>query len=360
MNRMITKRWMMLLRPEDKEWNEFFIEDIAEIVSGKDIYDAERVSGSTPYISSTAKNNGVGHFVGNKNNTLEDNCLSVNRNGSVGYSFYHPYKGLFSNDCRKLRPKFKSEYVGLFLSNQISCQREKYNYGYKMGTGRLKRQKIMLPIDENGKPDYPFMEEYTNALMEKKKAEYIEYCRKKLSKLTFKEVDVFEDKKWREFFLKDIFQTVQRGKRLIKANQVDGKKPYVSSTALSNGVDNFIGNRTGVRTFSNCLTIANSGSVGSSFYHPYCFVASDHVTHLQNDSFNQYVYLFIATQTNQLSEKYNFNREINDKRVSRDKITLPITDGGKPDYEYMAQYMMNLEYQKRKQYLEYLDSQFKG
>jgi type I restriction enzyme M protein len=174
-----------------------------------------------------------------------------------------------------------------------------------------------------------------------------------LAKLKYKKSESLEDKDWHEFFLKDIFETVQRGKRLTKSNQVDGSHPYVSSTASNNGIDNFIGNEEGVRIFSNCLTIANSGSVGSSFYHPYSFVASDHVTHLQNDSFNRFVYLFIATQTNRLSEKYNFNREINDKRISRDKIMLPVNNNSEPDYEFMAQYMMNLEYRKRKEFLKF-------
>ncbi len=343
----------MLLNLEDKEWGEFFIEGVAEILSGRDIYEAERCAGNTPYISSTAKNNGIGHFVGNNNNTLEENCLSVNRNGSVGYSFYHPYKGLFSNDCRKLRPYSKSKYVGLFLSNQICSQREKYNYGYKMGTARLKRQKIMLPVNAVGEPDWQFMENYTKALMEEKKLKYIKHCRKELAKLKHKDIEALEDKEWYEFFIKDIFPMIQRGKRLIKENQVEDQKPYVSSTASNNGVDNFIGNKTGVRIFSDCLTIANSGSVGSSFYHPYEFVASDHVTHLQNSLFSKFVYLFIATQTNRLSGKYNFNREINDKRISRDKIMLPTNDNGEPDYGFMAQYMMNLEYKKRKEFLDF-------
>ena len=39
----------------------------------------------------------------------------------------------------------------------ISEQKGKYGYGYKMGTGRLKRQKIMLPSDKEGKPNYDFM-----------------------------------------------------------------------------------------------------------------------------------------------------------------------------------------------------------
>lgn len=32
-----------------------------------------------------------------------------------------------------------------------------------MGTGRLKRQRILLPIDENNNPDWQFMEDYMKA-----------------------------------------------------------------------------------------------------------------------------------------------------------------------------------------------------
>ncbi len=159
----------------EKTWGEFFIEDVAEITSGIDIYDAERIIGTVPYISSTAQRNGISHFVGNTNKTLEKNCISVNRNGSVGYSFYHPYHGLFSNDCRKLRPKYQSKFVGLFLANQITHQKDKYNYGYKMGTARLKRQKIMLPINHNNQPDYEYMEQYMINLELMKRKQYLAY-----------------------------------------------------------------------------------------------------------------------------------------------------------------------------------------
>lgn len=157
-----------------KEWGEFFIEDIAQIVSGRDIYEAERIKGNIPYVSATANNNGIGYFVGNTNETLEENCLSVNRNGSVGYSFYHNYKALFSNDCRKLRLKSKSPFVGKFISQIITGQKEKYGYGYKMGTGRIKRQKILLPIDKKGQPDYYYMENFIKKLEYEKLTNYIE------------------------------------------------------------------------------------------------------------------------------------------------------------------------------------------
>lgn len=67
---------------ESRCWNAFFIEDVAEIVSGRDIYEKERLDGLVPYITATANNNGVGYFVANNNDTLERGCLSVNRNGS--------------------------------------------------------------------------------------------------------------------------------------------------------------------------------------------------------------------------------------------------------------------------------------
>lgn len=338
---------------DNKNWEEFFIEEVAEIVSGRDIYETERIPGNTPYISSTAQNNGISYLVGNENATIEENCLSVNRNGSVGFSFFHPYKALFSNDCRKLRPLVNSKYVGLFLANQITRQKEKYNYGYKMGTGRIKRQKIMLPAAKN-KPDYSFIEKFVRELIEDKRNRYIDYSQRRLETINYEEIPDLNEKSWHEFFIKDLFPEVQRGKRLTKANQIEGNKPYVSSTALNNGVDEFIGNDLGVRTFSNCLTIANSGSVGATFYHPYEFVASDHVTHLKNNSFSFFVYMFIATQLNKISEKYNFNREINDTRIAREKINLPVNSKGLPDYKFMAQYMMNIEYQKRQQYLKFL------
>lgn len=50
--------------------------------------------------------------------------------------------------------------MGKFISFMISNQKEKYGYGYKMGTGRLKRQKIMLPLTSKGFPDFNFMKKY--------------------------------------------------------------------------------------------------------------------------------------------------------------------------------------------------------
>ena len=141
-------------------WKEFFIEDVCEIKSGKDIYERDRIDGQTPYVTATANNNGIGYFISNENETLQEKCISVNRNGSVGYSFYHSYPALFGNDTRKLIPKYSDNHVAKFISFMISSQKEKYGYGYKLGTARLKRQKILLPVNDEEHIYYDFMKKY--------------------------------------------------------------------------------------------------------------------------------------------------------------------------------------------------------
>lgn len=148
---------------------------------------------------------------------------------------------------------------------------------------------------------------------------------------------------WKEFYFTDIFTEIQRGKRIKKADHKLGNTPYVSATANSNGIDGFLGNESGVRRFENCLTLANSGSVGSAFFHSYEFVASDHITKLKREGLDKYAYLFMIPIINRLSEKYGFNREINDERIKREKIILPANEDGQPDFAFMSSFMQQVE-----------------
>ena len=153
----------------------------------------------------------------------------------------------------------------------------------------------------------------------------------------------------------EVFDAIRRGKRLKTADHEPGSVPYVSSSAMNNGVDAFIGNRKGVRIFGDCLSLANSGSVGSCFYHAYHFVASDHVTHLKRDGLSPFQYLFLATMcVKQFAGKYNFNREITDSRIERESILLPVTSGGKPDFAYMDAYGREMVRVNLSKYLGYL------
>src|SRR6218665_3242474 len=336
------------------KWGEFSIEDVAEILSGKDIYELERTKGVTPYISATSKNNGIGHFVGNVNNSLESNCLSVNRNGSVGYAFYHPYNALFSNDCRKLRLKKTSKFVGIFIAQQITRQKEKYGYGYKMGTARLKRQKILLPITKKGELDYSFIEVYMREKELEKVSEFRKYLDKRIRDLeNYINVEPLEKKEWGEFELDKIFK-VKSGKRLTKAVMIKGNIPFIGATDSNNGITEFISNRN-VSEDSNVLGVNYNGSVVKNFYHPYKAIFSDDVKRLSFKTVegNKHLFLFVKNQILKQKEKYQYGYKFNGTRMNRQKILLPINEKKEPDYFYMENFMKRLEYFKLKQYLDY-------
>lgn len=143
------------------EWDNFKLGDIAYVNGGKDLPKYNRRPGNTPFIGSSALNNGITDFIDIKlsNTKVAKQCIGINRNGSVGYSFYHPYYAYYSGDTRFIKTVPKNKYANLFLSEIIKNQRGKYAYGYKMGTQRIKKQIIKLPISNN-QPDYNFMEQY--------------------------------------------------------------------------------------------------------------------------------------------------------------------------------------------------------
>ena len=338
---------------EEMKWGEFKILDIFTISPGIRLTKADMLEGNTPFIGATDSNNGITTFCGNDNASRDSNVLGVNYNGSIVENFYHPYSALFSDDVKRLHLKDieGNKYIYLFIKQCILMQKIKYEYGYKFNGERMKDQIILLPVKDNGSPDYKYMEEYMQQIEKKLLIRYKNYIGTKDLKLKVggKKMDKC---RWKEFDIKDLFPHIMRGRRLKTDDHIAGQMPYVSSSAMDNGVDNFVSNNQGVRVFNDCLTIANSGSVGATFYHPYSFVASDHVTSLANSDFNKYIYLFSGNRASKLSEKYSFNREIKDSRLQREKIMLPVTADDEPDYDYMEEFMRSIEYRLINRYID--------
>ena len=326
-------------------WGEFRIKDLFEIetVKGKPIESYKK--GNIPYVSTAATNNAVINFIEKEKNIITS-AFAITVDPIKGTCFFHDYdfvgRGFSGASVNVLRNINLNKYNGMFICSSIEkTSKLKASYGYLFNSNRLKMGVILLPIDSNNNPNWKFMEDYIKQEMKAQSQKVITYYENKLSKLGYELLDL--EVEWKEFFFKDIFKEIKRGKRLTKSNQVDGIIPYVSSTSINNGVDNFIGNNENVRMYSKNLSLANSGSVGSCFYHHYEYVASDHVTALSLEKSDEYIYKFMSAIISRLEEKYSFNREINDKRISREKLFLPVDKNGEPHWEYMSNFVKKLE-----------------
>jgi hypothetical protein len=161
---------------EKKEWGEFFIEEVFYIKAGKRLTKADMNTGKLPFIGASDSNNGITNYVSNSNSSLDSNVLGVNYNGSVVENFYHPYKAIFSDDVKRLSLKEVegNEFLYLFVKTMILKQKSKFQYAYKFNEARMLRQKLLFPIDKNGKIDYDYMENYIKKLEYEKLTKYIE------------------------------------------------------------------------------------------------------------------------------------------------------------------------------------------
>lgn len=338
-------------------WKAFQMEEVFQIESGKRLEKRNMVPGKRPFIGSTDKKNGITSFVSNINSSIDRNLLGVNYNGSVGEAFYHEYECLFSDDVKRLHLKKvpDDKHILLFMAVAIRKQKDIFQYGYKFNKERMKKQVIFLPVDVNGEPDYEFMKMYVKKLIYQKYNQYKTHALQKIKEIEAAPCTLpLAAKTWGKCSIKDVFTDTQRGRRLKKADQTPGKTPYVSSTANNNGVDGFIHVPFGSRTFKDCISLANSGSVGVAFYEPFSYVASDHVTHLKKDGLSPYQYLFLIGPLIKQKNNFDFNREIKDERLEKMNIMLPVKEDGKPDFDYMERYGRAIMLAKYQQYLSYL------
>ncbi len=174
-----------MIRLDDREWKVFTMEDIFSILPGRRLEKRNVITGDRPFIGASDSNNGVTAYCGNINESLDRNVLGINYNGSVCEAFYHSYECIFSDDVKRLHLKHykDNKFVLLFMGVAIRQQKVKYQYAYKFSEQRMRRQAIMLPVSDDGQPDYQFMEDYVRELMLEKREQYRQYVKKRLESL---------------------------------------------------------------------------------------------------------------------------------------------------------------------------------
>ncbi|WP_227990660.1 restriction endonuclease subunit S [Streptococcus ruminantium] len=342
---------MSKLKLTDVEWREFKVGDLFDTNNrGRRLTNSSRESGNIPFVTAGESNNGISSFIYNLNHKKYSEAITLDM---FGHSFYQAFEFKCDDNITVLKNENLNKYSSIFVVNLLNRLQEKYSYGNQVRPNRLKKDIIMLPIDSQGQPNWQFMEDYIKQEQKVQAQQVIDYYERKQLELAGDVVGL-DKVEWKTFRFTEVFQEIQRGKRLTKANQKEGDKPYISSTAENNGVDGFIGNDSGVRTFENVLTLANSGSVGATFYQNFEFVASDHVTALKSEEADKYANLFMSSVVRRLEEKYSFNREINDTRIKREKIILPADKNGNPNFQYMSDFVKKLELDKVQEMLKYI------
>ena len=329
-------------------WKKFKLKDIFEIYSSLDKNCLESEEGNVPYISSTQFNNGVSTFV-LSDTTHNKNTITVARNGSVGSAFYHSYDYCASpDDVRILKPKFSmNKYTGLFLCTLIEMEKYRFTYGRKFGTKRMMETIIKLPVTENETPDWQSIENYVkNFLVLKlpKKA-------KSVWNNHFDKNPVYKDRiqlntdNWKWFRYDEIFD-IRKGKRLTKADMVEGDINFVGATRFNNGITAKISNDAYIHS-ANTITVSYNGSIAEAFYQIEPFWATDDVNVLYPKfELNVFIAMFLCSLISKEKYRFNYGLKWDKETMRQSKVKLPISRESAPDWQFMENYIKSLPYSK--------------
>lgn len=165
----------------DREWREFRIEELFNVSGTITTHPSVLIKGGNiPRITCSATNNGLDDFY--KNTYTENGGVITVDSATVGFTSYQNYYFIATDHVEKIffkNGKKMNYFCGLFIKQAIdSAVNKKYNYGYKFSQSRIKKQIILLPITQQGDPDYEFMENYTKRLIYNKLLKYLEYITK--------------------------------------------------------------------------------------------------------------------------------------------------------------------------------------
>jgi type I restriction enzyme M protein len=151
------------------KWKEFEFTKVFNINRGKRLTTLDQTDGEIAYISSTKTNNGIDNYIFPPDYmVVYREAMTINNSGSVGYVFYHTYDFVCSDHCTVItildEKVVLNSYIALFLKPIIESVKPKYNFAREISDSRFKKERISLPVDTKGRPNWSFMENYIKSL----------------------------------------------------------------------------------------------------------------------------------------------------------------------------------------------------
>ena len=328
-------------------WKEFRVGDLFEAtLSDDDIQCKDYMTGNIPLVSSGKNNNGIVAYIENSSAKLwKSGVLTVDMFGKVFYqpkSFYCVSHGRVNI----LLPKVDtSEFAMLFIASVIErVTLPKYEFK-DLCTGKiLLKEKIKLPVDGNGNPDWQYMEDYMRKVDSKIKRMMDDFDT--VQEAGKKKVDVLG---WKEFRIGDLFNiSSAKGKNSQMLN--DGSDiPYFAASKENNGFNRMV-SVVGFEEWvskGNCIQLIHIGDAAAGYAN---YISDDFIAMngksscAYNGNMNRFSGLFISSVICIANKgKYSFKEPWTVDKVLNTYIKLPADSNGNPDWQYMEDYMREQE-----------------
>ncbi len=278
------------------------------------------------YVTRTSFNQGVLQqtgFVNNKNINQAGNWSL----GLLQMDFFYRKKPWYAGQfVRKITPKFSmSENSILFFTTLLNKQKTKLLSVLVRNVDNTFLNAIVRIPTKNNQIDFDFIESFIAEL-----SAYLTVSGLDNYELTDKEqkaLNEFEALEWCEYNITDIFDIKNTGNILSRdVVENSGEIPYLCASADNNAISSYISYDKNYLNEGNCIFIG-----GKTFVITY-----QEKDFFSNDSHNLALYLKDREERNKLNQlyiatcidkslnyKYSWGDSISNKKIQKDKITLP-------------------------------------
>lgn len=337
-------------------WSEFKVGDLFDVsgTHGFDKGDIVLGARGTEFIGRTEINNGVQGFYDDLFVAPnEANTISISQIGAQTAQ-YRRNQWYASQNLFKLLPKFDMhERHALFLLGFINKGLSIYSgYSHFPKIVDIADMQLVLPVTQDGQPDYGWMSSYIRELENQRIREldtYLQVAGLDDTTLTDNELQVVEQ--WRQheksgggtlltkrFKVGELFD-ISRGD-ISNQNllvESDSGIPLVLQNDTNNGVDGRRFTHEGRVFGANSMVIGRQ--TGVMYTIPYDFITTDGVLVLTYDDASELSNLFIISLLKSAMSRYGFTNTVSATKLNDLSIELPVTADGTPDYEFMETFI---------------------
>lgn len=154
------KENIVSLHPAD--WKRFRIEDLFDCSTTSAILPDDMLEGNIPYITRSGENNGNSGRLGNTDKIVHGNCITIGAEGAI--AFYQPEDFIPGVKVYTIRHELLNKANAMFIVGILNMEYYKYSYGRARILEKLKNESVMLPVKNDGSPDWDYMENYIKSL----------------------------------------------------------------------------------------------------------------------------------------------------------------------------------------------------
>lgn len=349
---------------DTKDWKEFVIKDLFTVKRPSARSQADYDDGDIPFIASGNFNNGVLKYLKPKEDELLDsgNCITVSP--IDGSSFYQEDdflgRGGAGSSIILLYNSNLNLYNGYFIATVIRTLCRKYAYSDMANKDTIGSEKIKLPVDKTGNPDFSYMESYMKNL-ELAVSSSLTNLQSAKKTVISKDIDTSQ---WKEFKI-DYFLQMQKQIEISPVFAFNNNKknkvsyPFIGQSSKNNGIIDYyyLGEKLlNNKEFNNCIIIHSNTHKAYFFNEPF-YLKDGHgaTTIFTNEKFTKLITLYIVSILNKtMFEKFDYDVKATKEKLNDLIIKLPVDREGNPDYEYMEQFMKN-KMENTKKSLKYLN-----